>query len=217
MYKILFFFVFFPVTLLSQTTYKIKDFSKNYYAKIIIEKKQEKESGKQGTIIILEKNTKNEIIRVKSNGLNLEYSGNANCNTIPYKNQKIIIYQDFNFDGQKDFAIQNDNSACYGSASYKIFLKESTTFCLNKKFSKLADEPFCGLFEVDNEKNQLITFQKSGCCQHITTTYSVENNIPTPILIVKEEYDPNTNLKTITKQFWKNGKMQTVVQKIKSE
>jgi hypothetical protein len=52
--------------------------------------------------------------------------------------------------------------------------------------TKLASENL-GLFEVDKEKKQLETFNKSGCCWHQTTRYRVAYDIPRVVSVRTED------------------------------
>ncbi len=193
--------------LYSQTEYSIDDFSDTYFAKVIIDKKYKNEIFKKGTIVILTKKKKKKLIRVETEEFVIdEDNKKSSCVSYPYGEQNVLIYQDLNFDGQKDFAIQDGQHSCYHGPSYQIFLKKGNAFLFSKEFTKLAQD-YCGMFQIDYAKRQLKTTNKSGCCLFTTTTYRITNNIPQPILIIEEAFDPNTKIKTITTKKWKNGKM----------
>ena len=72
-----------------------------------------------------------------------------------------------------------------------------------------------GMFAVDKEKKLLHTFDKSGCCWHITEEFSVVNNAPKKVSEVVEDATINdqTKVKIITKKLV-NGKWQTKVKMV---
>jgi len=112
-----------------------------------------------------------------------------------------VIYKDFNFDGQKDIALKDSShQSCYGGTAYRIYLKKETMFVWNEAFSKLTYAKSCGMFKVDHSHKQLITTFKSGCCQHSTTYYRIDDDRPLPIKVIKEVHDPITNKTTTTIQ-----------------
>jgi hypothetical protein len=202
----------------AQTEYSIDDFSDTYFAKVIIDKKYSNEIFKKGTVVVLTKKNKKKLFSVHTEEFVIdEANKKSSCVSYPYGKQNVLVYQDFNFDGQKDFAVQDGQHSCYHGPSYKIFLKNGATFTLSKEFTKLVQGPYCGMFEINSTKKQLTTHYKSGCCIHSTTTYTIKNNIPKPILIITEEYAPDTHIKTVTTKKWKNGKMVSSVRKVKMD
>ena len=166
--------------------YTIKDFSDFYYAKIsILDTNFESMTG---YISIHKRSSNEEMIRVKSNDIYLEsHNGILSSNVVDlYGEQSLVIYKDFNFDGERDFAIQDGRDGCYGGPSYSIYLLEKNKFVHNNEFSNLAHGN-CGMFYVDTTKKSLVTFDKSGCCIHYQTYYKVINNTPVAFLKIVEE------------------------------
>src|SRR5690606_16901496 len=45
-----------------------------------------------------------------------------NIKELPYGSQSVLIYEDFNFDGIKDFAVMNGYFSCYSGPSFGIYL-----------------------------------------------------------------------------------------------
>jgi hypothetical protein len=91
-----------------------------------------------------------------------------------YSDQSAIIIADFNFDGSEDLAIRNGNNSGYGGPSYDVYVYHAT----KKQFVPAADltelaSSKLGMFQVDAKRKRLITFEKSGCCWHMTTEYAV--------------------------------------------
>src|SRR5699024_3477109 len=113
-----------------------------------------------------------------------------NVHERPYGKQNVLIYEDFNFDGQKDLAISDGNHSCYGGPSYQIYLADAGGFSFSKSFTKLAQD-YCGLFAVNEEDHTLSTMTKSGCCWHQYSVFSIKDNAP--YLIKRKEIDARGN------------------------
>lgn len=94
--------------------------------------------------------------------------------------QTMLVFGDFNFDGQQDMAVRNGNNGGYAEPSYDIYLfdPDSPTLVLNKAFSALTREPQLGLFGVDPAGRKLLTQTKSGCCWRQSATWEIQGNKP---------------------------------------
>lgn len=108
-------------------------------------------------------------------------------NTNLYDEQSMINVDDFNFDGMDDLAICNGSNGSYGMPSYNIYLSDRAAgkFVYNKAFSDLGHH--LGMFTVDEKAKMLETFDKSGCCYHITERYKVINNRPVKVYVFEED------------------------------
>jgi len=75
-----------------------------------------------------------------------------------------------------------------------------------------------GMFTVDNKKRQLETFDKSGCCCHITERYSVTGGRPVKIFEEVEDatITDETKVKITTKKLV-NGKWKIRVKYVPRE
>lgn len=47
----------------------------------------------------------------------------TNVIELPYREQSILIHEDFNFDGIKDLATMDGQFSCYHGASFQIYLE----------------------------------------------------------------------------------------------
>jgi hypothetical protein len=187
-----------------QTIFTVDNFSKDYYGKIQISDTSEVFS--EGWVAIYDRNKNKQIIKIASDELYLElHDGKAlaNIKSLPYGEQSLIMYEDFNFDGKKDFAICDGQNSCYHGPSFQIFLSTTKGFLYNKDFTRLAQE-YCGMFQIDSEKKQIYTMTKSGCCWHEFSTFSVINNKPQAINVIVEDAS-TMPFYTTTEQVW-NGK-----------
>jgi hypothetical protein len=193
-------------------TYEIEAFSKDYTATVTVDKSKD-EYPKTGTIKVVNIKTKQTVITVKSESLQYADVVNgkvkANVQEMPYGEQSILIFQDFNFDGQKDLAIQDGQNSCYGGPSYQIFLKTDKDFTKSESFTRLAQE-YCGMFTVDAVKKKIYAMTKSGCCWHEYSDFVVENNAPKAVKVIVEEMVTFPFFK-ITTQIWDGKKMQETI------
>ena len=185
---LLFTVIFFPIATLGQVTYDVENFSDDYSGKIYFSDTTEVFS--KGWIAIFDKKTNKQIIFEASEELSFDAQahGNkiiANIQQLPYGEQSHILYNDFNFDGLKDFAIMDGQNSCYHGPSYKIYLASSEGFKLNDNFTELA-QGYCGMFEVDTTTKTIHTMLKSGCCWHQFSEFKVINNIPVEIKSLTE-------------------------------
>lgn len=99
-----------------------------------------------------------------------------------------LVAGDFNFDGHSDLALRTGNAGAYGGPSYDVHLYDPAKkrFARNEALTELASENL-GLFTVDDKDKTLETFNKSGCCWHIYSTYQVRNNTPVLVREVTED------------------------------
>lgn len=210
MKKMLFVLLLMPFFAWAQESYDLVDFSDEFSGKIIVDDNQENSDLETNcTLNIYEK--KNGKLIFSKPALYSEYDiedskVKSNIKQIPYGEQSILIFEDFNFDGKEDIALRTGNYGCYGGPSFEIYLADKNGFTYNESFTELGSN-YCGMFTVDNEKKQLQTMTKSGCCWHQFATYVVENNQVVPIEIVEESYSGIFAEYSVQKRV--NGKMVT--------
>ncbi|WP_110309056.1 XAC2610-related protein [Dysgonomonas alginatilytica] len=184
-------FIFFSLSwiMFSQVTFVTDSFSDHYYGKVYVADTTEILS--PGWIAIYKKGTDKELIRVEAEDLAVSYTNNSvevNVKELPYGEQSVIMYEDFNFDGIKDFAIQDGQNSCYHGPSYQIYLAEKGQFVFSDEFTSLAQN-YCGMFGVSSEDKQLYTMTKSGCCWHQFARFDVVQNKPREVYRLEEGID----------------------------
>ncbi len=162
---------------LGQNEFIINDGSDIYDAKISVDKCSEDNCEGKGTIKLFDKKTDKLFQTFVSDDLYFfsDNNGNPTVNIIQlYNEQSPLIFEDFNFDGSEDLAIRNGNNSGYGGPSYDVYVyhRNKKKFVVSDELTQLAYENL-GMFQTDHERKRIITFQKSGCCWHITTEYSV--------------------------------------------
>lgn len=194
----------------AQESFDLVDFSNDFSGKIIVDDNQENSDLETNcTLNIYQK--KNGKLVFSKPAFYSEYDMEdskvkSNIKQIPYGEQSILIYEDFNFDGKEDIALRTGNYSCYGGPSFEIYLADKNDFVYNESFTELGSN-YCGMFTVDDEKKQLQTMTKSGCCWHQFSTYVVENNKVVPIEIIEESYSGIFADYSVQKRV--NGKMVT--------
>lgn len=185
----------------SEPIYTIDGFSDYYYGKVQAE--AEEDIVRKGWIAIYDKKNDEELIKVYSNELVLNFHDGkikANIQYLPYGEQSLVHYQDYNFDGVKDFAISDGRYGCYSGPSFKIYLANNGAFVYSREFSDLSHGN-CGMFAVDPDEEVIVTMTKSGCCWHQVSEYIVEDNIPKKVYIKTRE-EMTTTIETLVDGKW---------------
>ncbi|SHF72997.1 hypothetical protein SAMN05444377_11726 [Flavobacterium fontis] len=190
-----------------QTTFVVDNFSKDYYGKLYIADTTEVSS--KGWVAIFDKKTKKQLIKINSDELTFTlHKGKvlANIKKLPYGEHSQILYEDYNFDGVKDFAIMDGQNSCYHGPSFQIYLATNKGFKQNPEYTELA-HGYCGMFDIDHKTKTISTMTKSGCCWHEYSEFKVKDNKPYPIKIVEEGLSPTGITWDIEEQNLIKGKM----------
>jgi len=188
-----------------QYQFEIKNVSKRYDAVIQIENCYDDRCGGKGTVELFDhKNSKvqtfvsDDLVLYAAQGQKL-----IQGKLIPLSNdQRAVIIDDFNFDGTEDVAIRNGNMGNYSSASYDVYVFNTTrmAFVKNEELTDLGSNGF-DFFETDAKRKRLISYGKSGCCRIFTTEYAVIPNKGLDRVLEKEEdMTREDQVKVITKE-----------------
>lgn len=196
------------------------DFSETYTGKIFLNDENAEAMETNCTVHLYDKKTGQEVF--SADAFLSEYDidpkddkAKTNVLELPYGEQSILIFEDFNFDGTEDLALRTGFYSCYGGPSYAVYLAVKNGFEYSESFSDLGQN-YCGMFQVNEEKKELTTMTKSGCCWHQYATYVVENNKAVPVEIIEESYSGMFLDYTVSRR--KNGKMmQTYYQSFETE
>ncbi|WP_439852656.1 XAC2610-related protein [Pseudomonas syringae] len=190
-------------------SYTLQDFSDKYRATLDISAGDD--VFRPGVINVYDKASGAALIRVQSDELVLGTDPKTgkvktNVHELPYGEQSVLIYQDFNFDGIKDLALMDGQNSCYHGPSFQVFLGTADGFRHSDSFTELAQNN-CGLFSVDEKKREIETMTKSGCCWHQMSTYSIHNGEPVLETQTVIEHTGGSGLPTETVSRNQNGKM----------
>lgn len=193
----------------AKTTYNLQDFSEHYRATLEVSDRDD--VFRPGIIKVYDKKSGATLIQVQSDELVLDTNPKtgkvkANVHELPYGEQSVLIYEDFNFDGIKDLALMDGQNSCYHGPSFQVFLGTANGFQHSDSFTELAQDN-CGMFGFDAKSRQISTMTKDGCCMHEMATYSIRNG--EPYLETQTEIDQTapSGLITQTDSQNKNGKM----------
>lgn len=198
----------------SNQHYQVQAFSDDYSATITTIEDEDSESN--SIINVVNAKTGQTLIS-QSAGLDIDYELenskarqlgekiSANIANRHYGEHSVLIYDDFNFDDQKDLALRDGRNGCYGGPSYQVYLKEDNTFVHSDGFIELA-QGYCGFFDIDKDSEILSTMTKSGAAWHQFKEFKVINNKPVAVRIIEEEYN-SRSLLSITESKRVNGKM----------
>ncbi|WP_424798593.1 XAC2610-related protein, partial [Pseudomonas viridiflava] len=115
----------------ARKTYALQDFSDQYRA--TVEVAATDETFRPGVINVYGKDSDKPLIRVQSDELVLDTDAKtgkvkANVQELPYGEQSVLIYKDFNFDGIKDLALMDGQNSCYHGPSFQVFLGTANGF-----------------------------------------------------------------------------------------
>ena len=187
-----------------QQLFRIQHFSNKYYGTVWLAKPRETLS--PGWVAVYDQATGKRLLKVEADELAAKVTKGqvkAGVHELPYGEQSVLQYEDFNFDGIKDLAIEDGLNSCYHGPSFRVYLGLGTGFVFSNSFTELAQE-YCGLFEVDKTRKRLSTMTKDGCCWHEFNEYVVRNNAPLLVKSVKEDAHNMPFVETTT-QTW-NGR-----------
>ncbi|UHO39397.1 hypothetical protein H5J24_04620 [Chryseobacterium capnotolerans] len=174
-----------------QYQFEVKDASKNYNAIIHINNCFDDQCMEKGTVELFD-NKNSKVQTFTSDNLVLHLGKGQRLQRgkmIPLaKEQSPLIFGDFNFDGTEDLAIRNGNMGNYSSASYDVYVFNSTrmAFVKSKELTELGSDNF-DFFETDPVRKRIITFGKDGCCRLFTTEFEVIPNKGLDKVLEKEE------------------------------
>lgn len=212
-------FLLFGIHTVAQNQFpiKIRDFSEKYEAVINRNEKDTliighyEEYIPEYVIVIIEKATKKTVLETYTANFPtylLDENNEAipNIKELPYGSQSVLLYEDYNFDGAKDFALMNGNNSCYSGPSFDIYLAKNNSFEYSESFSTLSND-YCGMFQIDQQTQTLHTMTKSGCCWLQFSEFKVVNNEPKIVKIVEEgmSNEPPRLVEVHTEE-WKNNK-----------
>ena len=203
----------FVVPTAAQKTFELKDASKYFDIKVEVAACEDGYCTGEAKFSFYKKGGKlpYQVIELPNTQVQLGDGGTPLVNvTMLYDNQSVVNIGDFNFDGMEDVAICDGPNGSYGGPSYQVYLSSRTAgkFVHSPAFSELGQK--LGMFQVDKKRKRLTTFDKSGCCWHITEEYSVVGNRPVKVFS-REEDAMNGERMKITTKTRVNGKWKTTV------
>jgi hypothetical protein len=204
-----------------QKKFTVKDGSKTYWAIVSVDNFVNNDCSGAGSVSLFDKAADTLFQTVNSDNLCFYINGDANPTedfTELTGEQSPLIFDDFNFDGYEDVAISNGNNGSYGMPSYDVYLynKEVKQFTKDIKLTEIASTNL-GMFRTEKSKKRLITYNKSGCCWHITTEYEILNNELVKVYELEEDATDGSIYVTVTERKLVNRVWYLSVKKLKIE
>jgi hypothetical protein len=210
----------FTAPLSAQYEFIVKDGSRTYSAKITVNEFVNSNCSGPGTVTLYSKTTDNTFQTFQSDNLCFYIEGNSNpaSGTELHGGESPLIFDDFNFDGYEDLSISNGYNGSYGMPSYDVYLfsKSAGKFVKNSALTEIASVNL-GMFATDKSKKKLRTFNKSGCCWHITTEYGFRDNELIKTYELEEDATGGNELVIVTERELINGTWKSEVKKYNIE
>lgn len=208
------FVLIFATSAFAQKTFDIKNASQFFDIKINVATCDDSYCSGKATFSFYKKGgtVAYQVISLPDTEIELGDGGKPEVNaTLLYDKQSAVNVGDFNFDGMEDVALCSGNNGPYGLQSYNVYLssRAAKKFVYNAAFTKSLVS--LGMFDVDKEKKTLQTFNKSGCCWHITERYDVVAGKPRKIFeevedaTIKDDTKVKITTKTLTAGKWKTS------------
>ena len=204
------------ISIAAQKTFELKNASKYFDVKIHVAKCDDEYCSGRATFSFYKKggSTPYQVIDLPDTQIQLQADGKPLVNdTLLYDEQSVVNVDDYNFDGMEDVAISTGSNGSYGMPSYNVYLSSRAVgkFVYNAALSKLGSH--LGMFTVDKKNKTLETFDKSGCCWHITERYKVVNDRPVKVFEEVEDAtaDPNGGRVKVTTKTLVSGRWKTSV------
>src|SRR4051812_9927096 len=201
---------------IAQKTFELKNASKYFDIKIDVAKCDDEFCSGKAAFSFYKKggSTPYQVINLPDTLVQLGNNGKPLVNVnLLYDEQSVVNVGDFNFDGMEDVALCDGANASYGGPSYRVYLssRKAGQFIFNRPLTSLGKH--LAMFTVDPKNKTLETFDKSGCCWHITERYKVTNDRPVKVFERVEDAtaDPNGKRAKVTTKQLVGGKWKTTV------
>ncbi|MEO6654851.1 MAG: hypothetical protein ABIO36_02105 [Pyrinomonadaceae bacterium] len=203
----------FSASVFGQKTFDLKDASKYFDIKVNVATCDDGYCTGKATFSFYKKGSTvaYQVITLPDTQMQLDDGQPLTNVTMLYDNQSVVNIDDYNFDGMEDVAICDGANGSYGGPSYQIYLSSRSAgkFVRNAAFTDLGQH--LGMFEIDKKRKRLRTFDKSGCCWHITEEFSVVGNRPVKVFSEEEDAMTSGDKVRITTKTLVNGKWKKLV------
>ncbi|HEX8247110.1 MAG TPA: hypothetical protein VF599_02915 [Pyrinomonadaceae bacterium] len=192
MKKIFLFILLLSVTAFGQVEFEKGNASKNYNARIEVERCEEDTCSGKLKIELFKKSVAKpfQVLNIAETEFKLEEAKINNAKR-RYDYQSIIFFEDYNFDGIEDLSVRDGNNSAYSGPSYQIYLfsPQRGKFIRNADFTRFAQSEFLGMFEVDKKKRVIRVASKGGCCMHRSEEFRVVKNRLVKVFEIYEEVE----------------------------
>ena len=192
MKKLFLFVLLLSVPAPAQVKFEKGNASKNYNARIEVERCAENTCDGKLKIELFKKSGAKpfQVLNIAETEFAMEEAKLTDAKR-RYDYQSIIFFEDYNFDGIEDLSIRDGNNSAYSGPSYQIYLfsPRRGKFVHSPAFTRLAQSEYLGMFEVDKKKKVIRVASKGGCCMHRTEEFRVVNNRLVKVFEIYEEVE----------------------------
>ena len=117
--------------------------------------------------------------------------------TLGYDDQSVVNFDDFNFDGVEDVALNDGSYGGYGGPSYQIYIYSTAKklFVLSEPFTALVQDGNLGFMDIDYAKRMIYRSTKDGCCWHQKEGFKVIRGQPVKVYEFTEDVRGEGNVK----------------------
>jgi len=159
--KLLLIVVCFGMFCQAQNYHELTNVSKVYTVIVNAQNCGKKSCNGKTAIDLYDKGSMKKIQTLSSDNFYLELNENRKPLIDSLKNS--IVFEDFNFDGNEDFAFADGIQL--NKKALKIYLKNESNqqFVFNEEFTYFMRE-HSGKFSIDSAHNRIVTNTKKGCC-----------------------------------------------------
>jgi len=167
----------------AKDVFKVDGFSNEYYINIVLD--LDKDSYDENKLSLIAKATNKKVqdfpIDFVNYDLNtlLKKMKKRNSFTLKYSEQEMFKYEDYNFDGKKDFSIARLEPRYGEVVSYDIYIKNKKNFKRSEIFSALTYEHGY-IKKLDSKKHEIVVsknnYYVNGSIIEINIKYRVMNN-----------------------------------------
>lgn len=192
MKKIFLFVLLLSAPAFAQVKFEKGNASKNYNARIEVERCAEGTCDGRLKIELFKKASAKpfQVLHLDETEFAVEEAELTNARR-RYDYQSMIFFEDYNFDGIEDLSIRDGNNGAYNGPSYQIYLFSPPRgkFVHSPAFTRLAQSEYLGMFEVDKKKRVIRVASKGGCCMHRKEEFRVVNNRLVKVFEIYEEVE----------------------------
>jgi len=195
----------------AKDVFKVDGFSNDYYLNIVLD--LDKESYDENKLSLVSKITNKIVQDFSIDFVNydlttlLKSMKNKNSFTLDYSEQEMFKYEDYNFDGKKDFSVARLEPRYGEVVSYDIYLKNKKNFKRSEIFSAFTYEHGY-IKKLDSKKHEIVVsknnYYVNGSIVEINIKYRVINNKPVEISRTKINSD---DLPFLNIEYIKNRKI----------
>lgn len=160
-----------------------------------------------GTIRVYLKHRHFKLLEVESEQMTINpFEIKHDKGVISYFGQGVVVHEDFNFDGNKDLALQLDYSS--KGPVYTIYLYNGSTFVYDSSYTHIIQNSQ-GNYDLEPNTKEIFTRSSGGCCYSSAITYKIIDGIP--FMMYHYIQESNGPFYTETERTWREDHFEKTV------